>query len=185
MATTKFEGFSVSHAAILDGETGAEELVGDIYGIRTGSVEPDTDSYDNTGDDHVLSTWYWLNFANISITSGYVPFELLALLSGTTVTSSGTAPDDHYSVPLWDEDAGNTPPHPLLIRVPSKDSNGVVRVLDFVFFKVQFQPFGFEGPEYKSGLVLSYSGRAVLSDNDETGTPLTKPALGRLVSSPA
>ena len=68
-ATGIFEAFSVSHAAILDGTTGAESA--DIYGVRQGSVSVNSDSYDNTGDDAVLSNWFWFNYAEISISSGW------------------------------------------------------------------------------------------------------------------
>jgi hypothetical protein len=184
VATRIFEGFSVSHAAILDGTTGAEAVDGDVYGIRSGSIELDTDSYDNTGDDSVLSTWFWFNYATVTIQSGYVPYQLIALIAGTTVSSSGTAPADYYSIPLWNEDINNTISRPLLIRVPSKDSAGALRTLDFVLYKVQFQPFSFDGPTYKDGLLLNYSGRALMSTTDEKGNVLAKRAVGRLVNRP-
>ncbi len=185
MSTKTFEGFSISHAAILNGSTGADETFGDIYGVNEGSLEADTDSFDNTGDNAVLSTWFWFNFANVTIQAGYVPFDTIALLSGTSVTSSGSAPNDHYSVPLWTEESLNQPTRPMRIRVPAKDTNGVTRNLDFILYKVQFQPFSFDGPSYKDGLKLNYSGRALISSVDETGTSLTDRAIGRLVSRPS
>lgn len=191
MAVPIVEGFSLSHAAILDGTTGAEAVNGDIYGIRSGSIELDTDSYDNTGDDSVLSTWYWFNKATLTIQSGYVPFNTIALLSGSKVTSSGTAPNDYYTLPLWEDRQQNTTPRPVLIRVPSKDKDGVLRTLDFVLYKVQFQPISFDGPTYKDGLLLNYTGTALMSDKTETGAAVTDSqsglpsrAIGRLVSRP-
>lgn len=189
MAQPIVEGFSLSHAAILNGTTGAEEVDGDIYGIRSGSIELDTDSYDNTGDDSVLSTWYWFNKATLTVQSGYVPFRTIALLSGSKVTSSGSAPNDTYTLPLWEERQQNTTARPVLIRVPSKDKDGVPRTLDFVLFKVQFQPISFDGPTYKDGLLLNYTGTALMSDKDEKGQPVVDSqsgqptrAIGRLVS---
>lgn len=191
MATPIVEGFSLSHAAILNGTTGAEEVDGDIYGIRSGSIELDTDSYDNTGDDAVLSTWYWFNKATLTVQSGYVPFRTIALLSGSRVTSSGAAPNDFYTLPLWEDRQQNTQARPVLIRVPSKDKDGIVRTLDFVLYKVQFQPISFDGPTYKDGLLLNYTGTALMSDKDEKGAPvvdsvtgLPTKAIGRLVSRP-
>lgn len=191
MATPIVEGFSLSHAAILDGTTGADAVNGDIYGIRSGSIELDTDSYDNTGDDAVLSTWYWFNKATVTIQSGYVPFNTIALLTGSKVTSSGTAPADYYSLPLWEDRQQNVTPRPVLIRVPSKDKDGVLRTLDFVLYKVQFQPISFDGPTYKDGLLLNYTGTALMSDKDEKGvqvvdsqTGLNSRAIGRLISRP-
>jgi len=191
VATPIVEGFSLSHAAILDGTTGADAVDGDIYGIRSGSIELDTDSYDNTGDDAVLSTWYWFNKATLTIQSGYVPFRTIALLTGSKATSSGTAPNDYYTLPLWEDRQQNTSPKPVLIRVPSKDQNGVLRTLDFILYKVQFQPISFDGPTYKDGLLLNYTGTALMSSTDEKGAPvldsqtgLATRAIGRLVSKP-
>lgn len=177
MATGIFEGFSVSHAAILDGSTGAETA--DIYGVREGSVSVDSDSYDNTGDDAVLSNWFWFNYAELTVSSGYIPFTVISLLTGDPVTSSG----DVWSIPIWSETSLNQPSRPVLIRVPSRDSAGAVRVMDIVLFKVQFMPISFDGPTYKDGMVLNYTGRAVISSVDETGQSLTKKSIGRLLNS--
>lgn len=188
---TTNEGFSLSHAAILDGTTGADHIDGDIYGVRSGAIELDTDSYDNTGDDAVLSTWYWFNKATLTIQSGYVPFKTVALLSGSKMGSSGTGNADTYTIPLWEERQLNSPQFPVLIRVPSKDADGRSRRLDFVLFKVQFQPFSFDGPNYKDGLLLNYTGTALMSPKTETGaqyldsvTGNPSKAIGRLVSAP-
>ena len=178
MATGIFEAFSVSHAAILDGTSGAEAA--DIYGVREGSVSVDSDSYDNTGDDAVLSNWFWFNYAEVTISSGYVPFNVISLLIGAPVTSTG----DTWSMPLWTQSSLNQPSRPVLIRVPSKDSAGEVRSMDIVLFRVQFMPISFDGPTYKDGLVLNYSGRAVVSPVDETGTDLPEKAIGRLLNRP-
>lgn len=185
MTSKTVEGFSLTHAAILNGTTGAEEVDGDIYGVRTGSIAVDTGNYDNTGDDAVLSSWFWFNFATLTVQAGYVPFSTIALLAGATITSSGTGAADYYSLPLWEETSLNQPPRPVLVRVPAKDKDGVVRTLDFVLYRVQFGPFSFDGPAYKSGLLLNYTGRAVMSDKDETGASLTRRAIGRLVNRPA
>lgn len=191
MASPIVEGFSLSHAAILDGSTGLQEDFGDIYGIRSGSLELDQDSYDNTGDDTILSTWYWANKVNVTVQGGYIPFNTLGLITGSVVTSSGSGDNETFSLPLWEENTMNTQPRPMLIRVPSKDRNGLVRILDFILFKVQFQPFSFDGPSYKEGLLLNYNGSALFSDTDEKGDPVldsrtgepTK-AVGRLLSRP-
>ena len=191
MVSPIVEGFSISHAAILDGATGLEEEFGDIYGIRSGSLELDQDSYDNTGDDSILSTWYWANKVNVTVQGGYIPLQTLALISGSVVKSSGSGSAETFDLPLWEERTMNTQPRPMLIRVPSKDRDGLVRLLDFILFKVQFQPFSFDGPSYKEGLLLNYNGSALFSDTDEKGEPVldsltgepTK-AVGRLLSRP-
>lgn len=181
--TTIIEGFSISHAAILNGTTPVLE-VADIYGVREGTLDVDTDSYDNTGDDTVLSSWSWINFATVSIKSGYIPFEVIALLSGATLVSTGTAAATQYSLPLWNYKSMNQPTRPVLLRIPSKDSLGAVRTFDIVLYKVQFNPITFDGPTYKDGMALNYGGKALLSGVDETGVALAEKAVGRLVSSP-
>ena len=189
MSNPIVEGFSLSHAAILDGTTGLDATFGDIYGIRSGSLELDQDSYDNTGDDTILSTWYWANKVNVTIQGGYVPFSTLSLISGSKITSSGTGNTQLLSLPLWEQNSINTVPRPMRLRVPSKDADGNVRFLDFILYKVQFQPFSFDGPSYKEGLLLNYNGSALFSSKDEKGnavldsnTGLPTTAIGRLVS---
>jgi hypothetical protein len=280
------EAFSVSHAAILDGTTAANQT--DIYGVRTASLAPDTGSADNTGDDVVLSTWNWFNFATLTVESGYIGFDTYALLSGSTVDVGGTATSAYVlftpnasggtgagdafdysgpaataftidgnavnlttdlgdlpgvvgavdaalpgaytvttagnqvriaanaagagsiavggtnaaritgspgyanvagtnaselSVPLWAEDAGNQPPRPVLIRMPSRDAQGNSLALDIVLYRVQFGPMTFNGPTYKTGLTVSFTGRVVASGFDETGAAIPgKKRCGRLIS---
>jgi hypothetical protein len=186
MASTQiFEGFSLSHAAILSGSTGAELTT--LYGVRNGSVTPDSGNFENTGDNVVLSEWFWLNFANVTIESGFITYATLATIYGTTVSSSGSSPNDYYSVPLWTLNSMNQITRPLAIRVPGKDSAGAVYTLDFVLYKVQFQPMTFTGPSYKNGLTVSVNGRALLSLTDEVGTalPVSYPrSVGRLIAAP-
>lgn len=181
--TPIIEGFSVSHAAILDGTTGAETA--DIYGIREGTLDVDTDNFDNTGDNAVLSSWNWINFATLSVKSGFVPLSVLSTLTGATLTSSGTGAAISYTMPLWNEQSMNQPTRPVLLRIPSRDSAGNARTLDIVLYKVQFAPFSLEGITYRDGLVLTYSGKALLSDTDELGATITDRAVGRLVSKAA
>lgn len=187
MAGNKVEGFSLSHAAILDGSTSANAIVGneafgDIYGVSNASISPDTGNFDNTGDDAVLSTWYWFNFATITVEAGYIPFDVVALLSGSTQTSSGTGLTARYELPLWEEDSLNQPPRPMIIRMPAKDDDGNTRLLDICLYKVQFSPISFNGPTYKTGLRANYTGRALMSSKNETGGALAKRAVGRLIS---
>jgi hypothetical protein len=184
-ATRIFEGFSLSHAGILDGTTGAESA--NIYGVRNGTVATDNGNFENTGDDVVLSQWFWLNFANVTIEEGYIPYDMVALITGTTVSSSGSSPNDYYSIPLWTLTSLNQSPRPIALRTPAKDSAGTVYTLDFILYKCQFQPFNFTGPSYKNGLSFSVNARALLTDKDEVGTtlPVAYPkSIGRLIASP-
>jgi hypothetical protein len=179
---TAFEGFSLSHAAILSGTTGAEGAT--IYGVQNGTISTDQGNFENTGDDVVLSEHFWINFANVTIAEGYIPFSTIALITGTTVTSSGAAGSDYYALPLWTLASMNQPTQPMAIRVPAKDSSGNIRTLDFVLYRVQFQPFNFTGPSYKTGLTCSIAGRALFSTNNELGNAASTTMIGRLVAWP-
>jgi hypothetical protein len=191
-AGTPFEGFSLSHAAILSGTTGAEGAT--VYGVRNGTISTDQGNFENTGDDVVLSEHFWINFANVTIEEGYIPFSTIAYITGTSVTSSGAAGADYYAIPLWTLASMNVPTQPLAIRVPSKDAGGQVRTLDFVLYRVQFQPFNFTGPSYKTGLSCSIAGRALFSTVNEIGQSLpvayggtsgtAGSSIGRLVALP-
>lgn len=93
------EAFSVSHAQICDGTTSfltylaSLELLGreneDIYGVNEASLEPDTDDWQNEGDDQVMSEWSWLNYAEVSVQNGYISFPMIANLTGRPFTASG------------------------------------------------------------------------------------------------
>jgi len=188
MATNIFEGFSVSHAAILDGASTAEDIaqtVGtDIYGVRSAALAPDVGTFDNEGDDTILSTWFWLNFATLTVTEGYISLPVLAAITGKAISSSGTGATQKFGFDLWHEDHFNVARKPVLIRVPSKDQDGAVRRLDIVLYSVQFGPFTFSGPAYKAGMEVSYDARALSSTKDETGVAFAdgKKRVGRLIS---
>lgn len=181
---TPFEGFSLSHAAILSGSTGAEAAT--VYAVQNGTISPDQGNFENTGDDVVLSEHFWINFANVTIQEGFIPFSTIALITGTVVTSSGAAGADYYAIPLWTLASMNQVTQPMAIRVPSKDGYGQIRTLDFVLYRVQFQPFSFTGPSYKTGLACSISGRALFSTVNELGNTIStgNTQIGRLVNQP-
>ena len=182
-AVTKIlEGFSVTHAAILDGDTGAEELDGDIYGIENANITPDLGTFDNVGDDVVKSTWDWFNKALIAIQAGYLPFDLVALIYGPSVSSSGSGADIRYDLPLWEKRGSNIITRPLQVRCEAKDSNGNARWWDFVYFKAKFKPLSFTGPAYKDGLKINYEATILMSSIDEAGNVLAYEAVGRIVS---
>ena len=190
MATNQLitEGFSVTHAAILNGTVAAENIasqLADVYGVRSGALDVDTGDFDNTGDDTILSTWSWFNFATVTIEAGYIPFELISTLTGATITSSGTGVNAYQSIPLWNEASLNQPTRPVLVRVPAKDADGLTRTIDFVLFKVQFAPIKFDGPTYKDGLKVNFSGKALMSSKDEAGNTLAAKSIGRIINRPS
>lgn len=176
------EAFSLSAASILNGTTGADSQ--QIYGIRTGTLSANISQYDNTGNDRVLSHWVWSDYATVTIESGYIPWAMYSLLTGTTIGSSGTAPNDYYSMPLWDLASLNQPTMPMRLRSTAKDSNAKQLTFDIILYKVQFNPINFTGPAYKTGLNFSCSGTALYSNYDEAGNALTNPTIGRVVLSP-
>ncbi len=189
MATPIVEAFSLSHVAILDGTTGYDAVDGDLYGVNSASLELDSDSFDNTGDDVILSTWNWANRVNLAVQGGYLPLRTIAKLNGSTVKSSGAGVSQQFSLQMWEQNRMNPAPVPVLVRLPSRDSDGVPRTLDIILYKVQFGPISLDGPAYKDGLKANYSGQALFSDKDEKGvavvdstTGLPTKAIGRFLS---
>jgi hypothetical protein len=180
--TGNSEAFSLSHASILNGTTGAE--LQQIYGCRTGTLSANISQYDNTGDDAVLSRWVWTDYATVTVESGFVNWNMYALITGDTIGSSGTAPNDYYSLPLWDIQSLNQPTQPMRLRSTSKDTNQRIMTFDIVLYKVQFNPINFTGPAYKTGLNFNCSGTALYSTQDEAGNALTNKTIGRIVISP-
>lgn len=191
MVSPIVEAFSLTHAQTLDGSTAFADALSlgqdyDVYGVDQASLDPDADSFENTGDDTVLSTWEWLNFATVDVRAGYMSFPLIANLTGQTISSSGAGASQVFEIDLWHEDSFNVPSKPMLIRMPSKDKDGAVRYLDIGLYKVSFRPITFDGPAYKDGLKVNYGGRALMSSVDETGTPFPdgKKRVAKAISRP-
>lgn len=180
--TTTVEGFSISHAAILDPTTGLEETFGDIYGVNSGSLDVTLGAFSNVGDDAILSMWDWVESALVSIQAGYISFKLIELLTGVSLSSSGVGDAVQYSMELWEETSFNLAEKPMRIRVPSRDSSGNTRLIDIILYKVKFKPLVFTGIAYKEGLKINYDGTALLSDTDHEGNSLTNKAIGRIIS---
>jgi hypothetical protein len=176
------EAFSLSAASILNGTTGADQQA--IYGVRTGTLSANISQYDNTGNDRVLSRWVWSDYATVTIETGFVPWAMYSLITGVTIGSSGTAPSDYYSMPLWDLASLNQPTQSMRLRSTAKDSSSKQLTFDIILYKVQFNPINFTGPAYKTGLNFNCSGTALYSNNDEQGVALTNPTIGRVVLSP-
>ena len=227
MSGKTLQSFSISHAAILTAEVPFEQALKysgasangvDLYGIKEGNVEVDMGEFDNEGDDRVLDVWYWINYANVTVTMGYVPFNVLAKIQGGDVKtvsavsgsvdagsniSSGNPTSDSliarglkygkgggdsadlHSVPLWTQKSLNQPTFPMVLTLPSKDASGSLRDVHIGLYRVQFKPFSFQGPAYKEGLMLNYSGKALMADTDEQGNKLAEDAIGRIISVPS
>lgn len=99
MAGEIYEGFSVSHAQILDGTTSFLTAIGsaateaqDVYGVNDGSIDVDDDDFTNEGDDAGLSVWAWINGADVAIQAGYLSMPLLSAITGRPIdTIAGSA----------------------------------------------------------------------------------------------
>jgi hypothetical protein len=187
------EAFSITHAEVLDGSTSfVEAALGaqasadawDVYGVNNASLDPSSDSYDNEGDNVVMSRWNWINNAEVSIQAGYMSFPLIATLTGQTISSGGTGSDKIYGLDLWHEDSMNVPDRPMILKMPSKDHLGNIRTLTFGLYRVSFNPITFDGPAYKDGLKVNYNGVALFSSVDEVGVafPDGKKRIGRVLS---
>ena len=184
------ESFSLSHAMIVDGLTtfldalAVASLDWDIYGVNEASLDPDTDSYDVEGDDTVMSTWSWLNFADLKVQAGYLSFPLIAQLTGRPIESSTFGGKELFGMDLWHEDSMNVAPKPALLKMPAKDRLGNAADLIIGLYRVQFAPITFDGPAYKDGLKVNYDGKALYSAVDELGNPFAdgKKRVGRLLA---
>lgn len=184
------EAFSLSHAMILDGTMSfLDALVNadqdwDVYGVNEGSVDPDTDSYSNEGDDVELSVWSWLNKADLTVQSGYLSFPLIAQLTGRPIESSTYGGKDMFGIDLWHEDSMNVPPKPFVLRCAARDRDGSTADLIIGLYRVGFSPIKFDGPAYKDGLKVNYDGTANYSLVDEKGNPFAdgKRRVGRLLA---
>ena len=155
--------------------------------MRNGTISTDQGNFENTGDDVVLSEHFWINFCNVTIEEGFIPFQTIAAITGSNISSSGAAGADFYAIPLWTIASMNQPTWPMAIRVPAKDTLGQIRTLDFILYRVQFQPFNFTGPSYKTGLSCSIAGRGLFSTVNELGTSIANTTnggsqIGRLVA---
>jgi len=169
------EGFTVTHAQVLDGTTNALTVTtgdsswGDFYGIEDASLSPTFESYENKGDDTVLSRWNSVDFVEIAIKQGYFSFPFMAGLTGIATFSSTIGSAVMFRQPLWHEDALNVADRPVLLRMRSKDTESNIRRLDVVLYKVQFKPISFTGPKYRDGLKIDWTGSALQSTTDELG----------------
>ena len=168
MPNPNVTAFSLSHAAILDGSTAAE--LADLFGVNEGSLELESDSYERTGDDKILSTTRWITKGTLSLKSNYVPLDLMAVLYGTPVVSGA----EGLTMQLWSEKAMNIAPRPVVVQAPGETDAGVPITMKFVLYKVKFGQITFDQfLSYKEGLAISLEGDALLSDKDELGQAFT------------
>lgn len=101
-----------------------------------------------------------------------------------TTTPGAVASSASASLDLWHEDSMNTAPKPMLLKMPSKDMDGAIRILTIGLYKVQFKPITFDGPKYKDGMKVNYEGNALMAAKDEQGVLFAdgKKRVGRLIS---
>lgn len=176
MPNPNVTAFSLSHAAILDGSTAAE--LADLFGVNEGSLELESDSYERTGDDKILSTTRWITKGTLSLKSNYIPLDLMAVLYGTPVVSGA----EGLTMQLWTEKAMNIAPRPVVVQAPGETDAGVPITMKFVLYKVKFGQITFDQfLSYKEGLAISLEGDALLSDKDELGVAFTD-ALGARIA---
>ena len=174
--------FSLSHAAILDGTTAAE--LADLFGVNEGSLELETDTYERTGDDKILSTNRWITKGTLSLKSNYIPMDLMAKIYGTPVVSGAGG----LTMQLWTEKSMNIAPRPVVVEAPGETEDGVPTKMKFVLYKVKFGQITFDQfLSYKEGLAISLEGDALLSEKDELGATFADLAtmgarIGKIVS---
>lgn len=169
MPNPNVTSFSLSHIGILDGATAATELA-DVFGVNDASLEIESDSYERTGDDIILSTTRWLTKGTLSCRTNYLPLDAMALLYGTAVVSGA----EGLTMQLWTESAMNIKPRPVVVVAPGEDHDGNPLTMRIVLYKVKFGQISFDQfMSYKEGLAVSLEGDALLSDKDELGAAFT------------
>ena len=173
MATpAAISSFSLSHVGILNGSTSAETA--DLYGANDSSLELDSDIYERTGDDKVLSTARWITKGTLTVGTTYIPLPMVEALYGTPVVSATKDTKTSYTVQLWTEKGMNVAPRPVVLLAPGEDEDGVPMDIKIVLYKVKFGPMSFsQSLAYKEGLAVSFEGDALLSDKDELGAAFT------------
>ena len=168
MANPNVTSFSLSHLGILDGSTAVE--LADLYGVNEGTLELETDSYEITGDDKILSTRRWITKATLTAKTNYLPIDLMATLYGTPVVSAAGG----LTMQLWTEKAMNVAPRPVVVQAPAETDAGVPINLKVLLYKVKFGQISFDQfMSYKEGLAVSFEGDALLADKDELGAAFT------------
>lgn len=195
-ASTNISIFSLSHAQLLDGATdfltaglawatAPADL--DMYGVRNATVTPNTSNASNEGDDAVLDYYNWLDDADVAIEQGYVSLRTLARISGQPLSSTASGPAGTsriLGIDLYHEDSMNVAPFPMLLRCPASDEDGVTGSALIGLYKVKPGPFTMNGPQYKTGVAFSTTGKCLLSRKDELGRVFAdgKRRVGKLIT---
>jgi hypothetical protein len=186
------EGFSISHAAIIEYNTITDLFEEeDIYGVRSGTIEARIESTEETSNDQLVNVWNSINGIDINIESGYLSLAMMQRFTGSSRFIDGLYPESaDMALDLWTPNNMNPGFVSMVVRIPARDSSGVFRSLEFVFYRVKLKPYSFDTASYKDGLTASYQAIAFLSSTDENGLPLVpddpagpvRRAYGRLVS---
>lgn len=179
------ETFSVSRVAVIDGRIDSTALYGELYGVRSATLELDYTTYENIVDGVVQSNWSIFKKAKLQVTGGFLPLQLLNVLNNSLVSEKNTG----LHAPLWEERQQFTPEVSLLLTVPSRTAQGAQAPLHIVLYRVQFEPITLPSFAYKSGGVVNYTATALMSNLTETGsqvkdskTDLPAMSIGRIFS---
>jgi len=168
------ESFSLVRGAVLNG-SGLESA--QLYGMRDGRITPNYSEYPSTSDDIVVMVWANLEYVEIEVNSGFLPFPALTTIYGYPVSSSGA----EYSTPWGLQRMTNA--MPMVLRANGRNYNGQARTFDLIFYQVQFLTVHTQRA-YKTGMECDYTAYATLSYTDEAGNALAVPEVGRMVDSP-
>ncbi len=175
------EGFSLSRVGVL-GVTGTEQVP--LSAAQAVTLVPDVTSSALLMDDELNGVWYSMTKASLTVTNGFMNWNALSQIAGTPVSSTGTAPNDYFGLPLWTQYQHNKPSFPMAFRATAKNTVSSPRTLEFILYKVQLAVLDFTGTVYKGGLGVSYSGTVLLSSVDEAGNNLAQQEFGRIITMP-
>lgn len=176
---THVEGFSISEAVLLDPDTGLPLEDGLLYGVKSGEITPEIDSWDDVSNDTYVDAWSEVKYLNVSISMSHLPVRALSLMTGSELD----IPDiTQYQMELFERSWGGQSFHPMKITIPARDADGNNRVLYYLLYRVKFYDFDFMEASYKEGLPINFQGKAFISSVDEAGAALSQPSFGRLIS---
>lgn len=180
------EGFSLSHVGIIDlspGGTSRDEI--ELYGARSASIQASVEISEEYSNSVAIGAWATVSTLDIQVEAGYVSMELISqMLGDLRPPTTGIAPDSvKQSVPLHPRGSQRLGNVGMVFRMPARDAHGSPMSMEFVLYRVRVFPVEFGDMSYKEGMSVSYTAKAFLSDRDEQGQLLDRPAFGRLLVS--
>lgn len=167
------ESFSLVRGAVLSGGIESAQL----YGMREGKLTTSYSEFPSSSDDTVVMVWASLEYVEIEVNGGFLPFPALTTIYGWPVSTLGAEYSVAYGLQRMPAAM------PMVLRANGRNYNGQPRTFDLLFYQVQFLTVHTQRA-YKTGMECDYTAYATMSYTDEVGNALAVPEIGRMVDSP-